>query len=334
MLEIFSGKKQRAPRVVVYGPEGIGKTTFAAQFPRPLFIDTENGTVHLDVDRTKRPETWSELLSIVSEIRKNAMGYKTLVVDTMDWAQRLAATQMCQRLGVTGIEDVGYGRGYTYLVEDVGKLLDALTELNESGMNVVITAHAMMRKFEQPDEAGAYDRWELKLEKKISLLVKEWADMVLFANYKTMVIIDDKTKKAKGYGADRIMSTTHAATWDAKNRHGLSDELPFEFKAISHLFDTTVPTPVAVPTQTKPVATPVVPVPTEKSAHDKLRALMKINGISDDELMGTLVAFKYYPAGTAFEALDDETILRRMIPAWEKTRDAVLKRRNDKEQAK
>ena len=67
MLNITSGKIDRALKVVVYGSEGIGKTTFAAAFPEPLFIDTEGGTAHMDVRRIDRPQSWDELLSIVEE---------------------------------------------------------------------------------------------------------------------------------------------------------------------------------------------------------------------------------------------------------------------------
>ena len=89
------------------------------------------------------------------------------------------------------------------------------------GVHVVLTAHAMMRKFEQPDEMGAYDRWELKLQKKTSALVKEWSDLLLFANYKTLsVATDEKGKKFKAQGGRRVIYTSHHPCWDAKNRLG------------------------------------------------------------------------------------------------------------------
>ena len=83
--------------------------------------------------------------------------------------------------------------------------MNSLSELVDLGINIVLTAHAQIRKFEQPDEMGSYDRWELKLGKKTSSqtapLVKEWADMVLFANYKTVVMTADNKKKKSNWWA-------------------------------------------------------------------------------------------------------------------------------------
>lgn len=116
-------------------------------------------------------------------------------------------------------------------------MLNRLSDLIDLGINVVITAHAAMRKFEQPDEMGAYDRWELKTQKKVAPLLKEWADMVLFANYKTLVVNVDNQGAAKGknkaQGGKRVMYTSHHPCWDAKNRHGLPEELPFEYAQIA-----------------------------------------------------------------------------------------------------
>ena len=117
------------------------------------------------------------------------------------------------------------------------RLLKALDELVEQGVNVVFTAHAMMRKFEQPDELGAYDRWEMKLSKKVAPLLKEWADMVLFCNYKTTVITDQKTNSKKATGGSRVMYSSHHPCWDAKNRYGLPEQMPMEFSNIKHLFE-------------------------------------------------------------------------------------------------
>ena len=57
LMEITRGKIQTAQKIVLYGPEGIGKTTFASRFPEPLFIDTEGSTRQLDVARLPKPPT-------------------------------------------------------------------------------------------------------------------------------------------------------------------------------------------------------------------------------------------------------------------------------------
>ena len=235
-IPLIKGKMQTAKKVIVYGPEGIGKSTLAAQFPDPVFIDTEGSTKELDVSRYPSPESWNDIITYINDFME-AMPGKTLVIDTADWAEQLCIAHTCARLGVKGIEDVGYGKGYVYLSDDFTSLLRKCDDLIELGVNVVFTAHAMMRKFEQPDEMGAYDRWEMKLTKKNAPLLKEWADIVLFCNYKTDVITDQATKSKKATGGKRVMYASHHPCWDAKNRYGLPDSMPMEFNQIKHLFE-------------------------------------------------------------------------------------------------
>lgn len=245
-MQITRGRKARAQKVVIYGPEGIGKSTFAAQFPDPVFIDTEGSTDNMDVARMDKPTSWAMLKNEIAFIKANSDACKTLVIDTIDWAEQLAVTYVCSQHQKNGIEDFGWGKGYTYVQEEIGRLLNSLSELVDIGINVVLTAHAQIKKFEQPDEMGAYDRYELKLGQKTSSktapLVKEWADMVLFANYKTFVMTTDDGKK-KAQGGERVIYTNHRPAWDAKNRHGLPDQLPFDFGSIAHIFNNPAPTP-------------------------------------------------------------------------------------------
>ncbi|HJB06570.1 MAG TPA: ATP-binding protein [Candidatus Enterocloster faecavium] len=240
-MQIIRGKIPGAKKVVVYGPEGIGKSTFAAHFPEPLFIDTEGSTKDMDVARTESPTSWMMLMEQVRYVKNHPELCRTLVVDTADWAEMLCITQICDKNHKASIEEFGYGKGYVYVQEEFGRLLNALEEVVKAGIHVVLTAHAKMRKFEQPDELGAYDRWEMKLTKQTAPMVKEWADMVLFANYKTFVINVDgqgvQKGKNKAQGGKRVMYTSHHSCWDAKNRYGLPEELPFEYEAIRSVME-------------------------------------------------------------------------------------------------
>lgn len=235
MIKVSKGRIPKAKKVVLYGPEGIGKSTFASQFPDPVFIDTEGSTTSMDVARIE-PLSWTELLSDIREIVNGNVDVpcKTIVIDTADWAEKMCADHVCAQNRWDSISSPGYGSGYRVAWEEFGKLLNLLSEATDKGFNVVITAHAAMRKFEQPDEAGSYDRWELKLQNSpksnICAIVKEWADMVLFANYKTIVVKIDGKNKVQG--GNRVMYTSHHACWDAKNRFGLPDEIPMDYEAI------------------------------------------------------------------------------------------------------
>ena len=241
-MKITKGKRARAQKVVIYGTEGIGKSSLAAQFPEPLFIDTEGSTDNMDVARLDKPTSWVMLNNQIAFIKANPTVCKTLVIDTIDWAESLCVDNLCAIHGKKGIEDFGYGNGYVYAKEEMGRFLNRLQDLIEIGINVVLTAHAQIRKFELPDEMGSYDKYELKLGKKTSSqtapLVKEWADMVLFCNYKTYLITQEGSTKKKAQGSQRVMYTEHAAAWDAKNRHGLPSELPLDYNSIAHIFKT------------------------------------------------------------------------------------------------
>lgn len=267
--DITSGKIPHARKVLVYGPEGVGKSTFASKFPDPLFIDTEGSTRNLNVRRMPNPTSWLMLLDEVTTVAQEK-SCKTLIIDTLDWAERMCSWDLCQSKGWQGIEDAGYGKGYTYLAERFGQLFNRLEDVIQVGINVVVTAHAKITKFEQPDEMGTYDRWELKLEKKTAPMAKEWADMILFANYQT-IVIKNKDGKSKGQGGQkRVMYTTHTATWDAKNRDDLPDRLDFDFNQIANLFKTT------------PIQETVQPVEKDPLPYEEIKPIDIQDGMDQD----------------------------------------------------
>ena len=350
MFEITTGKIQGARKVVVYGPEGIGKSTFAAQFPEPLFIDTEGSTKAMNVSRFPKPTSWEMLLNEVREAM-TAKLCKTLVIDTIDWAEQLCIASICAIHKKKGIEDFGYGNGYVYEKEEFGRFLNLLEEVVNAGINVVLTAHAQMRKFEQPDELGAYDRWELKLGKKTGSqtapLVKEWADMVLFANYKTFAVAVDKDgKKFKGQGGERVMYTSHHSCWDAKNREGLAPELPFDYSQIAHLFNAqtaqpavSVPQPDPVPVQypaqtTTNTETPKMPESVSEIKPEEfetiaerplnipqqlpqaLKDLMKSEKVDESDIRLVVSQRGYFPQDTPITNYPPDFIEGVLIGAW------------------
>ena len=234
---ITKGKVPSAVRLSCYGPEGIGKSTFASQFPDPLFIDTEGGTKQLDVSRFPTPETWRDLLEEIDAVIEEPEVCRTLVIDTIDRAEILLTNALLDEGHVDSIEKYGggYGKGYTALQERFLKdFLNRLDRVIAKGVNVVLVAHAQMRKFESPDDQP-YDRWELKVSKKVAPIVKEWSDILLFMNYSVTVVEENGKPKAKGR-SKRMMHANHHPTYDAKNRYGLPDDMPLDFKPLEAIY--------------------------------------------------------------------------------------------------
>lgn len=320
-MNINSGIIPGAKKIVLYGAEGIGKSTFASKFRDPVFIDTEGSTKNMDVRRFDAPAKWADIFEAIKYVRANPDCCKTLVLDTADWAEMLCIKYTCEKGGVNGIEDFGYGKGYTYTQENFKKLLDSLSGIIDLGIDVVVTAHAKMRKFEQPDEMGAYDRWEMKLSKGVAPMLKEWADIVLFANYKTYVIEDDKTKSKKAQGGKRVMYTTHNPCWDAKNRYGLDDCLAFDYEAIRAVVEGD-PKKAAKKTAKKeePKPEPAAEAPKEDPEEPRevraLRELMEKDGISAERLEYAVATKGAYFTGDSFTTYDPDFIQKSLIDKW------------------
>jgi len=222
-------------RVMLYGTHGIGKSTFASMAPKPIFIQTEDGLGEIDCHRFPLSETYPQVIKALAALYDEKHDYRTLVIDSLDWLERLIWADVCLHKHVESIEDIGYAKGYTFALTQWREVLDGLEALRrQQGMMVILIAHAKIERFENP-ETESYDRYTPRLHKHASAVAQEWCDEVLFATYKVHTKVTDEgfgRKKAKGKGTgERIIRTTERPAHVAKNRLNLPDELPLDWNA-------------------------------------------------------------------------------------------------------
>jgi hypothetical protein len=228
---VRTGKIQRPMRILLYGTEGVGKSTFASSAPSPIFLGTEEGTGELDVARLPEPSSWQDITDAIDLLANEEHQYRTLVLDTLDWMEPVCWRHVCQQGKKQSIEDFGYGKGYVTALDEWRALLVRIDGLRtKRGMHVIALAHAWIKAFANPI-GDNFDRYELKLNNKAAGLWKEWSDAVLFATYEDFTRAADRGGKAKATttGA-RIIHTQRHPAWDAKTRYAIPEQLPLDWE--------------------------------------------------------------------------------------------------------
>jgi len=241
MESVMTGKQSTPPRLMVYGAEGVGKSSFAAASPKAIFIQTEDGLGEIDCAKFPLVGSFDELVNQLKAVRDEEHDYRTLCLDSLDWTERLIWDRVCQDYGVRCIEkaDGGYGKGYTHALTYWRQLISLLNEIRaKRNMAVILIAHSKVERFEDPEHAS-YDRYTPRLHKAACSLVCEWVDAVLFASRRMRV--DATTGKAAPVGADggeRILRTNGSPACIAKNRFGLPNELSLSWGAFVEALST------------------------------------------------------------------------------------------------
>ncbi len=239
LQKIERGRTSKPPRVLLYGVEGIGKSTFGAQAPKPIFIQTEDGLDEIECDKFPLAKTFDQVIDALTDLRTLDHEYESVVVDSLDWLERLIWDKLCSQYNVNSIEKVdgGYAKGYTHALSMWREFLDNLNALrNDRGMVIVLIAHSKVERFEDP-ESSPYDRYSPRLHKHAGALVSEWCDAVLFATRKMRTQSEESgfnrkrtTAHAIGRdGGERIIRSYGSPSCVAKNRYGISEELPLSW---------------------------------------------------------------------------------------------------------
>lgn len=243
--KIVCGKAPAPRRVMLYGTHGIGKSTFAACAPKPIFLQTEDGLGEIDCDKLPLVTNFNEAMGALSELYTEKHPYQTVVVDSLDWLERLIWAEVCRKRNVENIEEIGYSKGYVFALTQWREFLEGLSALRANRkMTVVLIAHARIERFENP-ETESYDRYVPRLHKLAAAIVQEWCDEVLFATYKVYTKQSDEgfnRKRIQGVGSgERILRTQERPAHVAKNRLNLPDELPLDWNAYAQYL--TIDTP-------------------------------------------------------------------------------------------
>ena len=240
LVSIKRGVFDTPLRILIYGPEKVGKSTFAAGAPNPIFIGAEGGTERLDVDRLQ-PENWEQTLGFVRDIADGTHEYiaddtsdrKTIVVDPLGWFEPMVNTVVTgSPTGNIDKWEGGFGKGANAACMHWRALIAGLERCwRVRGMHVICVGHAVVKTFANP-EGPAYDRYELVLQKTAAGLFRQWADVVAYANREVSV------KKAEGDAKARAVETgyrslhlTPSAAYDAGSRLNLPPELPLGWDA-------------------------------------------------------------------------------------------------------
>lgn len=241
-LKSIRPTKRNAPwRFLLHADHKIGKSTFGAAAEKPIFIPTEDGLDAIETDAFDLCQSWEDVLACIGTLYSEDHGYLTVVLDSGDWAEKLACKAICDREQVDSIEGIGYGKGYVYTAD---LFLDMLAGLNAlrliKNMNIIIIAHSEVKRFDDP-LADSYDRYQIKMHKMIGKMCKEWADIIGFAQIDSVtteesVGFDSKKVRAIDTGR-RVLRLHPSAAYDAGSRYSLPATLPLEYAAFASAMD-------------------------------------------------------------------------------------------------
>ncbi len=233
-IQIRSTLRDVPIRAVIYGPDGVGKSTFCASAPGAVFIASEDGLDNIDAKSVDAPKTWVDLLAEVEELTSDAR-CKTIVIDTLDWAEPLCwdhvVAQGNDGKKVKNIEAFGYGKGYVAAVGEWRVLLAALQRAGEAGKNVLLTAHAARKTVKNP-VGEDYEQWQIKLNDKAAGLIREWSHIVAFAEL-DISTVDDGGRTKGIFSGKRVLRTAPSAGYQGKTRLALPAKLPLDWASFA-----------------------------------------------------------------------------------------------------
>jgi hypothetical protein len=231
LSSIHKGPQARPHLVGLYGPGGVGKSTFAASAPAPVFLGTDDGVGTLDVASFPIPERWVEVMQAIRDLTYEKHDYETLVIDTINGLEPLLWAHICKEANCTSIEEVdgGYGKGYVRAMEQWVEFWKAIKSLRKK-MHVIGLGHAETKTIEHIEDGERFDRYVLKMHQRSAALFHESVDCMFFANFKTYFNKKKGAMKARATSTgERRMFTEERPAFLAKSRFDLPFEMPLSW---------------------------------------------------------------------------------------------------------
>jgi hypothetical protein len=234
-IDISSLRKVRGdkpPRLLIYGPEKMGKTSLAASFPSPVFLQTEDGAPSdLELDSFGHLDSFNGVLDAMTALASQDHGFQTVVLDSVSELERLVFAEVCGRNKWQSIEQPGYGKGYAEADYVWKEFIDGFNYLrNERGMTVVLIGHAVITRFDDP-ETQSYSRYEIDLHKRAVAALSREVDAILLVKKDVTIKTEGSTKNARARadgGDTRWICCEGRPAYAAGNRFSMPDRIMFE----------------------------------------------------------------------------------------------------------
>ena len=235
---IVKGKQERPVRQVIYGRDGVGKTHYMCGADDIIVMAFEDGQNEFDVQKIQlfqKDISFDDAIETLKLIYSNykKLGIKTVGVDSLDWLEAKIHAHVCKTNNVDSIEQIGFAKGYVMALNHWNHFLSGLDSLRALGLDIILIAHSQIVKIDDPT-TEAYDRHDLKLDKRVRSVVREWADFVSYAqfethSYKAGEKFGQSVYKATTTG-NRIMHTVQQPAFEAKSRVAISSPLALDWK--------------------------------------------------------------------------------------------------------
>lgn len=234
-IHIRSTLRESPIRAVIFGRDGVGKSTFCAGAPKCVFVAVESGLDNIDAQTVPTPESWKDMIDFVDAlVEDDRCG--TIAIDSLDWAEQLCWRHVCEcgddkGRKINNIEAFGYGKGYVAALNEWRILLASLTRARASGKHVLLIAHAERKPVKNPS-GDDYEAWSIKLNPKAAGLIREWVDVVGFAELDVATLEQDGRVKGVSSGK-RVLRTQPSAGYDVKTRFTLPHKIPLDWRAFA-----------------------------------------------------------------------------------------------------